>query len=108
MTKDGKSFWREVRGLGSLVGRYSPPKLQVEVDSQIAYQGLLVPDEESLRKTAAFYGRGPASLEEWWEEVATRLEDRFPEASEVAVWGVWAGNPPARKLLGVALKEFPF
>jgi hypothetical protein len=56
------------------------PKLRVVADGQVLYWALAVPGEEEL--------------EAWLVERLTFLEENWPDAKEVELLGVWAGNPP--------------
>jgi hypothetical protein len=72
-----------------------PPKLRVVADGRVLYWALAVPTEEDLEAHAAWPGQNaPRRLEEWLVERLTFLEEAWPDASEVELLGVWAGNPP--------------
>ncbi len=59
----------------------------------VAYWGLLLPPEEDLRAHAGAWG-GSSSWEEWLLERLAFLEEAFPEAVEVEVWGSGRGARP--------------
>jgi hypothetical protein len=70
------------------------PKLRVVVDGRVLYWALAVPTEEDLERHAAWPGQNAPSLEAWLVERLTFLEEGWPDAREVELLGVWAGNPP--------------
>ncbi len=71
-----------------------PPKLRVVADGRVLYWALAVPTEEDLERHAAWPGQSSPSLEEWLAERLRALEEDWPDAREVELLGVWAGNPP--------------
>ncbi|BAW01166.1 hypothetical protein TthTF19_14290 [Thermus thermophilus] len=89
--------WQALRPhLPALVAKlraFKPPRLRVVVGDVVAYWGLLLPPEEDLQAHARAWG-GASSWEEWLMERLAVLEEAFPEAREVELWGVWAGDPP--------------
>jgi hypothetical protein len=70
------------------------PKLRVVVDGRVLYWALAVPTEEDLERHAAWPGQNAPRLEAWLVERLTFLEEGWPDAREVELLGVWAGNPP--------------
>jgi hypothetical protein len=64
--------------LAEKVRSMRPPKVRVVVDSRVVYWALAV----------------PTSLEGWLAERLRALEEDWPDAREVELLGVWAGNPP--------------
>jgi hypothetical protein len=71
-----------------------PPKLRVVVDGRVIYWALAVPTEEDLKRHAAWPGQNAPSLEGWLAERLRALEEDWPDAREVELLGLWAGNPP--------------
>jgi hypothetical protein len=66
----------------------------VAADSRILYWGLAVPGEEELRAHGTWPGQRFLTLEDWLVEKLSALKEKRPDAREVEIWGVWAGNPP--------------
>lgn len=71
-----------------------PPKMGMAADGRILYWGLVVPGEEDLKAHGAWPGQRLLTLEDWLAERLNALKEKHPEAREVELWGVWAGNPP--------------
>jgi len=71
-----------------------PPKIRVVADGRVLYWALAVPTEEDLEAHAAWPGQNAPSLEAWLVERLRALEEDWPDAREVKLLGVWAGNPP--------------
>jgi len=71
-----------------------PPKMGVAADGHILYWGLAVPTEEDLKAHGTWPGQRPLTLEDWLAEKLNALKEKRPDAREVELWGVWAGNPP--------------
>jgi hypothetical protein len=71
-----------------------PPKLRVVADGRVLYWALAVPTEEDLAAHAAWPGQSSPSLEGWLAERLRALEEDWPDAREVELLGLWAGNPP--------------
>ncbi|MGC8968002.1 MAG: hypothetical protein ACP5JV_06740 [Thermus sp.] len=85
-----------------------PPKLRVVADGRVLYWALAVPEEEDLEAHAAFWGRQKApALEAWLVERLNFLEEAFPEAKEVELWGLWAGDSPRLEFVALARKKRP-
>jgi len=70
------------------------PKVRVVVDGRVAYWALAVPREEDLEAHAAFPGQSAPSLEAWVRERVAFLAETWPEAQEVELLALWAGDPP--------------
>ncbi|MFN4073526.1 MAG: hypothetical protein ACK4G4_08965 [Thermus sp.] len=79
--------------LAEKLRRMRPPKLRVVVEGRVAYWALLLPPEGDLEAHARVWG-GVESWEAWLLDRLERLEADFPEAREVELLGVWAGDPP--------------
>jgi hypothetical protein len=92
------SPWRKLilvaRPLAEKVRAMRPPKIRVVADGRVLYWALAVPTEEDLEAHAAWPGQNAPSLEGWLVERLTFLEEGWPDAREVKLLGVWAGNPP--------------
>jgi hypothetical protein len=90
--------WRKLilvaRPLAEKVRAMRPPKIRVVADGRVLYWALAVPTEEDLEAHAAWPGQNAPSLEGWLVERLTFLEESWPDAREVKLLGVWAGNPP--------------
>jgi hypothetical protein len=90
--------WRKLilvaRPLAEKVRAMRPPKIRVVADGRVLYWALAVPTEEDLEAHAAWPGQNAPSLEGWLVERLTFLEEGCPDAREVKLLGVWAGNPP--------------
>ena len=80
--------------LAEKVRAMRPPKLRVVVDGRVLYWALAVPSEKDLERHAAWPGQNAPSLEGWLAERLRALEEDWPDAKEVELLGVWAGNPP--------------
>lgn len=80
--------------LAAKVRATRPPKVRVMADGRVLYWALAVPAEEDLEAHATFPGQSSPSLEAWLVERLTFLEEAWPDAREVELLGVWAGNPP--------------
>lgn len=92
------TLWRKLitlaPDLAAKVRAMRPPKLRVVADGRVLYWALAVPTEEDLAAHATFPGQSSPSLEGWLVERLTFLEEGWPDAREVELVGVWAGNPP--------------
>ena len=77
-----------------------PPKLRVLVDGRVVYWALAVPTEEDLEAHGNWPGQSSPSLEGWLRERLAYLAETWPEAREVELLGLWAGNPPRLERLG--------
>jgi hypothetical protein len=92
------SPWRKLilvaRPLAEKVRAMRPPKIRVVADGRVLYWALAVPTEEDLAAHATFPGQASPTLEAWLVERLTFLEEGWPDAKEVELLGVWAGNPP--------------
>jgi len=92
------NLWRKLIALTpdltAKIRAMRPPKLRVVVDGRVIYWALAVPTEEDLEAHAAWPGQSSPSLEAWLVERLTFLEEGWPDAREVELLGVWAGNPP--------------
>jgi hypothetical protein len=101
--------WRKLirvaRPLGEKVRAMRPPKLRVVADGRVLYWALAVPSEEDLERHAAWPGQSSPSLEGWLVERLTFLEEGWPDAQEVELLGVWAGNPPRLERIARAWVE---
>jgi hypothetical protein len=90
--------WRKLivvaRPLAEKVRAMRPPKIRVVADGRVLYWALAVPTEEDLEAHAAWPGQNAPSLEGWLVERLTFLEEGWPDAREVKILVVWAGNPP--------------
>ena len=90
--------WRKLilvaRPLAEKVRAMRPPKIRVVADGRVLYWALAVPTEEDLEAHAAWPGQNAPSLEAWLVERLRALEEDWPDAREVKLLGVWAGNPP--------------
>ena len=90
--------WRKLRALApdlaAKVRAMHPPKFRVVADGRVLYWALAVPGEEELEAYAAWPGQNAPSLEAWLVERLAFLEEGWPDAREVELLGVWAGNPP--------------
>jgi hypothetical protein len=80
--------------LAEKVRAMRPPKLRVVADGRVLYWALAVPTEEDLERHAAWPGQSSLSLEGWLAERLRALEEDWPDAREVELLGLWAGNPP--------------
>ena len=101
--------WRKLRALApdlaAKVRAMRPPKLRVVADGRVLYWALAVPGEEELEAHAAWPGQNAPSLEGWLVERLTFLEEGWPDAKEVELLGVWAGNPPRLERIARAWVE---
>jgi hypothetical protein len=92
------TLWRKLitlaPDLAAKIRASGAPKLRVVVDGRVLYWALAVPTEEDLEAHAAWPGQSSPSLEAWLVERLTFLEEGWPDAREVELLGVWAGNPP--------------
>jgi hypothetical protein len=90
--------WRKLislaPALAAKVRASRAPKLRVVVDGRVLYWALAVPTEEDLEAHAAWPGQSSPTLEAWLVERLAFLEEGWPDAREVELLGVWAGNPP--------------
>jgi hypothetical protein len=90
--------WRKLilvaRPLAEKVRTMRPPKIRVVANGRVLYWALAVPTEEDLEAHATFPGQSSPTLEGWLVERLTFLEEGWPDAWEVKLLGVWAGNPP--------------
>ena len=82
-----------------------PPKIRVVADGRVLYWALAVPTEEDLEAHAAWPGQNAPTLEGWLVERLTFLEEGWPDAKEVELLGVWAGNPPRLERIARAWVE---
>jgi hypothetical protein len=85
---------RSVDSLAQKLRTMRPPKMGVAADGRILYWGLVVPSEEDLRAHGAWPGQRLLTLEDWLAEKLNALKEKYPDAREVELWGVWAGKPP--------------
>ena len=83
-----------------------PPKIRVVVDGKNVYWGLVAPTDESLAAHARFFKRRPQSMEDWLVERLSEMSRKWPDANEVELLGVWAGNPPRLELIAWAGEEY--
>ena len=101
--------WRKLilvaRPLAEKVRAMRPPKIRVVADGRVLYWALAVPTEEDLEAHAAWPGQSSPSLEGWLVERLTFLEEGWPDAKEVELLGVWAGNPPRLERIARAWVE---
>jgi hypothetical protein len=92
------NLWRKLIALApdlaAKIRAMRPPKLRVVADGRVLYWALAVPSEEDLERHAAWPGQNAPSLEAWLVERLAFLEEGWPDAKEVELLGVWAGNPP--------------
>jgi hypothetical protein len=92
------NLWRKLIALApdlaAKIRAMRPPKLRVVADGRVLYWALAVPTEEDLEAHAAWPGQNAPSLEAWLVERLTFLEEGWPDAREVELLGLWAGNPP--------------
>jgi hypothetical protein len=92
------TLWRKLIALApdlaAKIRAMCPPKLRVVADGRVLYWALAVPTEEDLEAHAAWPGQNAPTLEGWLVERLTFLEEGWPDAREVELLGVWAGNPP--------------
>lgn len=88
--------------LAEKVRALRPPKLRVVVDGRVAYWALALPQEEDLEAHARWPGQSAPSLEGWLRERLVYLAETWPEAREVELLGLWAGNPPRLERLARA------
>jgi len=92
------NVWRKLitlaPALAAKIRAMRPPKLRVVADGRVLYWGLAVPTEEDLERHAAWPGQSSPSLEAWLVERLAFLEEGWPDAREVELLGLWAGNPP--------------
>jgi len=92
--------------LAAKMAAMRPPKLRVVADGRVLYWALAVPTEEDLKAHAAWPGQSSLSLEGWLVERLTFLEEGWPDAQQVELLGVWAGNPPRlERIARVRVKE---
>jgi hypothetical protein len=96
---------RVIHPLAEKVRAMRPPKLRVVADGRVLYWALAVPTEEDLAAHATFPGQSSPSLEGWLAERLRTLEEDWPDAKEVELLGVWAGNPPRLERLARAWVE---
>jgi hypothetical protein len=85
---------RSVDSLAQKLRAMRPPKMRVAADGHVLYGGLVVPSEEELKAHGAWPGQRLLTLEDWLAEKLSALKEKRPDAQEVELWGVWAGNPP--------------
>ena len=101
--------WRKLRALApdlaAKVRAMRPPKIRVVADGRVLYWALAVPTEEDLAAHATFPGQSSPTLEAWLVERLTFLEEGWPDAKEVELLGVWAGNPPRLERIARAWVE---
>ena len=101
--------WRKLilvaRPLAKKVRAMRPPKIRVVADGRVLYWALAVPTEEDLEAHAAWPGQNAPTLEGWLVERLTFLEEGWPDAKEVELLGVWAGNPPRLERIACAWVE---
>jgi hypothetical protein len=92
------NLWRKLitlaPDLAAKVRASRAPKLRVVADGRVLYWALAVPTDEDLEAHAAWPGQNAPSLEAWLVERLAFLEEGWPDAKEVELLGVWAGNPP--------------
>jgi len=91
--------------LAAKVRAMRPPKIRVVADGRVLYWALAVPTEEDLERHAAWPGQNAPSLEGWLVERLTFLEGGWPDAKEVELLGVWAGNPPRLEPIALSRVE---
>jgi len=96
---------RVVHPLAEKVRTMRPPKIRVVADGRVLYWALAVPTEEDLAAHATFPGQSSPSLEGWLVERLRTLEEDWPDAKEVELLGVWAGNPPRLERIARAWVE---
>jgi hypothetical protein len=96
---------RVVHPLAEKVRSMHPPKIRVVADGRVLYWALAVPTEEDLAAHATFPGQSSPSLEGWLAERLRTLEEDWPDAKEVELLGVWAGNPPRLERIARAWVE---
>jgi len=96
---------RVVHPLAEKVRSMRPPKIRVVADGRVLYWALAVPTEEDLAAHATFPGQSSPSLEGWLAERLRTLEEDWPDAKEVELLGVWAGNPPRLERIARAWVE---
>jgi hypothetical protein len=96
---------RVVHPLAEKVRSMRPPKIRVVADGRVLYWALAVPSEEDLAAHATFPGQSSPSLEGWLAERLRTLEEDWPDAKEVELLGVWAGNPPRLERIARAWVE---
>lgn len=96
---------RVVHPLAAKVRAMRPPKIRVVADGRVLYWALAVPTEEDLAAHATFPGQSSPSLEGWLAERLRTLEEDWPDAKEVELLGVWAGNPPRLERIARAWVE---
>jgi len=96
---------RVVHPLAEKVRTMRPPKIRVVADGRVLYWALAVPTEEDLAAHATFPGQSSPSLEGWLAERLRTLEEDWPDAKEVELLGVWAGNPPRLERIARAWVE---
>jgi hypothetical protein len=103
------SPWRKLilvaRPLAEKVRAMRPPKIRVVGDGRVLYWALAVPSEEDLERHAAWPGQSSPSLEGWLAERLRALEEDWPDAREVELLGLWAGNPPRLERIARAWVE---
>ena len=101
--------WRKLilvaRPLAEKIRAMRPPKIRVVADGRVLYWALAVPTEEDLKAYAAWLGQNAPSLEGWLMERLRALEEDWPDAREVKLLGVWAGNPPRLEFIARAWIE---
>ncbi len=85
---------RSVDSLAQKLRTTRPPKMRVAAGGHVLYWGLVVPSEEDLRAHGAWPGQRRLTLEDWLAEKLNALKEKRPDVREVALWGVWAGEPP--------------
>jgi len=83
-----------------------PPKIRVVVDGRDVYLGLVAPTDESLAAYARFFKQRPQSIEDWLVKRLSEMSRKWPDAKEVELLGVWAGNPPRLELIAWAGEEY--
>jgi hypothetical protein len=96
---------RVIHPLAEKVRSMRPPKIRVVADGRVLYWALAVPTEEDLAAHATFPGQSSPSLEGWLAERLRTLEEDWPDAKEVELLGVWAGNPPRLERIARAWVE---
>jgi hypothetical protein len=96
---------RVIHPLAAKVRSMRPPKIRVVADGRVLYWALAVPTEEDLAAHATFPGQSSPSLEGWLAERLRTLEEDWPDAREVELLGVWAGNPPRLERIARAWVE---
>ena len=100
-----RKLLRVVHPLAAKVRSMHPPKIRVVADGRVLYWALAVPTEEDLAAHATFPGQSSPSLEGWLAERLRTLEEDWPDAKEVELLGVWAGNPPRLERIARAWVE---